>query len=195
MRVIIGVIATVAVVGAASAAARPHDRLGADEVAVLVALHRTLDADGSAGCLNPVVDTADLDDSARLDARDELRESGSQRPSRRAVEDAIKASERGSWGDLTTAPLDAALEAAVVDAYAAAAMRASSSTRPAMLRAGQLPSDIALRATCHARLGRPTIQGDWAFVGHVSVSAGHLYALRRTGGTWRAVAHRFTATA
>ncbi|MHA6722541.1 hypothetical protein [Sphingomonas sp. RS2018] len=164
-----------------------------DEVAVIATLHRWLDQDGTAGCLAPLLEPSGINASIRKGTTNQLRADGNRRPMPAAVRASIIADQRGSWGDVAepSVPLSAALEDAVTAAYADAAMAAPRTTRATMLVAGDVPG-IALKTTCIAHLDRPTIRGDWAFVGRRSATAGHLYALRRDGDDWTVVAHRFT---
>lgn len=172
-------------------------RAASEEVAVVVALHRRLDRDGVMGCLNPVLDEPDVSGYEREDAVVRLKEAGQRRPNRTAIRADIIDDVRESWGGvgngITFDPLPAPVAAELLDAYADAVMAAPRKGRGTLMTKAMLPADIHLKADCGARLSRPTINGDWAFVGSYSATAGHLWALRRESTGWTLIAHRFTA--
>lgn len=173
---------------------------GAGEaIAVIVALHRRLDRDGVMGCLNPVLAEPDVSGHEREDAVARLKEAGQRRPGKAAIRADIVDDVRESWGGVGNGPdfdpLPPPVATALLDAYADAVMVAPRKGRATLLTQAMLPDDIRLRSDCGARLSRPTISGDWAFVGSISATAGHLWALRREATGWTLVAHRFTAIA
>lgn len=165
------------------------------EVAVIVDLHRVLDRKGTVGCLNPVLGAPYISRDARDDAVVRLEEAGQRRPGKAAVRTAIIEGVCESWGGFGDGPtpLPAPVRTALLDAYADAVMAAPRKGRPTRLTQGMLPGDIRLRADCRAQLSRPTIHGDWAFVGYNSGTAAGLWALRREASSWTLVASNITS--
>ncbi|KQN19298.1 hypothetical protein ASE86_12375 [Sphingomonas sp. Leaf33] len=162
----------------------------AAEVAVIVDLHRVLDRKGTVGCLNPMLVAPYISSGEREDAVVDLEEAGQRQPSKAAVRTAIIDGVRESWAGFGPgpAPLPAAVRIALLDAYADAVMAAPRKGRQMLLTQAMLPDDIRLRADCRAQLSRPTIRGDWAFVGYNSGTAAGLWALRREASGWTLVA-------
>ncbi len=172
---------------------RTSDDTLSDEAAAIGTLHAFLDPKGEAGCLNPVLEASEFDAEYRKYSSNELQEEISRKPSRNEVYEHLVSEERGSWGtvDGKNESLVAPLESEIAKGFANLVMTAPRQRGVRTLKPNDLPN-ILLKADCTARLGRPAIHDGWAFVSMSTVSAGHLYALRRSPSGWTVVGRRFT---
>ncbi|RYF08884.1 MAG: hypothetical protein EOO77_24810 [Oxalobacteraceae bacterium] len=146
-----------------------------DEAVVIETLHALLDPKDELGCLNPVLDASEFDAEYRKDSSEELEGDVSRKPSRKEVYEYLVSEEQGSWGtvDGKNESLSVPLESEIAKAYANLVMSAPRHRRSRTLQLNDV-SNVSLKADCAARLGRPAIHNDWAFVSMSTASAGHL---------------------
>ena len=177
-----------------NAVAKYSPELNADEILVIVALQKHLDRRSNIGCLNPHLATTEIDESDRLSAEESLREAGDQIPNARQVKQKIADEQHLAWAGVEKEGeiLSSETARAIASAYADLAVSAPRRAPEATLVGSEL-SGIILKTDCLAKLHRPIVHGNWAFVERSSFNAGFLYALSRDASSgWRVIGVRGT---
>lgn len=160
-----------------------------EEVAVIEALHRSLDASGAAGCLNAKLDVLAGAESGQARSAQSSEREGKQ--TAQQIEVAVQRT-RNAWTSLRRSeePLEHATARDLSEAYSRYFFTPRKPRSGIVLTPEEVASDIRLTEDCPARLNRPVIQDDWAFIDRYTGTALLLYALRREAGTWQPLAYK-----